>query len=539
MSKEHSSVSGALSQSALEYTDVASISGTVRELRDSFASGKTRDLEFRKDQLRALLRGMRAEKRALLDAVYLDLHKSLNETELTEYSAAIFEIGLMLENMAKWTRPDRGSFSTLQPALLFSKSEIRKEPLGTVVILGAWNYPLRLALLPLIGAIAAGNTAVLKPSELAPHTAVAVEHLLTTYMDPSVVRVVQGAVPESTELLAQHFDYYFYTGSGAVGRIVARAAAEHLSGVTLELGGKSPAIVHADVGDLSVAAMRIMWAKLTNAGQTCVAVDYVLAHRSVKDRLIDLFKDAAVGMFGESFAKSPDYGRIVNGRNWNRLKDLLDKSEGAQVPLTDDELDESDLFFPPTIVDGVRPSDSLMSTEIFGPILPIITYDTLEEAIDLVNSRDQPLALYVFGSSASAERVLSSTRSGGAVVNDTMFHLVSHSMPFGGVGPSGVGRYTGKYSIDTFSHHRHVLRQPLWFPSPGIDSIRGAPFAGSENSWKMKVGPSMAYPKLRPLRETLLGRLFTLLPFWRLLSIVPGFIMALFVAKPVMRQRKH
>ncbi|KAJ2869095.1 hypothetical protein FB639_004791, partial [Coemansia asiatica] len=491
MSKEHSSISGALNESALEYTDIGTISSTVGELRTSFATGKTRDLEFRKDQLRALLKGMRAEKKALLDAVYLDLHKSVNETELTEYSAVVFEVGLMLENMAKWTRPDRGSSFLLQPALLFSKSEVRKEPLGTVVILGAWNYPIRLALLPLIGAIAAGNTAVLKPSELAPHTAVALEYLLTAYMDPSVVRVVQGAVPESTELLAQHFDYYFYTGSGSVGRVVARAAAEHLSGVTLELGGKSPAIVHADVGDLSVAAMRIMWAKLTNAGQTCVAVDYVLVHRSVKDRLIDLFKDAAVGMYGASFAKSPDYGRIVNRRNWNRLKDLLDRSEGALVPLGDDEPDENDLFFPPTIVDGVRPSDSLMSSEIFGPILPIITFDTLDEAIDLVNARDQPLALYAFGSSASAQHVLTSTRSGGAVVNDTMFHLASHSMPFGGVGPSGTGRYTGQYSIDTFSHHRHVFEQPLWFPSPGIDSLRGAPYTGPENSWKMKVGPSM------------------------------------------------
>ncbi|KAJ2227924.1 hypothetical protein H4R99_004521 [Coemansia sp. RSA 1722] len=537
MSKEHSAVSGALQESALEYTDVTSISTTVHELRLSFATNKTRELSFRKAQLRALLHGLRAEKKTLLDAVYLDLHKSAAETGLTEYSAVEYEIGLMLDNLDKWTKAERAPFSLLQPALMLSRSEVRKEPLGTVVVFGAWNYPLRLALLPMIGAVAAGNTVVVKPSELAPHAAVAVGHLLTTYMDPAVVRVVQGGVHESTELLAQHFDHYFFTGSGNVGRIVARAAADRLAGVTLELGGKSPAIVHADVGDLSVAAMRIMWAKLTNAGQTCVAADYILAHRSVKDRLVDLLRDAAVGMYGESFAKSPDYGRIVNKRNWQRLAGLLDASDGERIAVCNDERDENDLFFPPSIVDGVRPTDSLMRDELFGPILPIVTYDTLQEAIDLVNERDQPLALYVFASKQSAQHVLDSTRSGTAVVNDTMMHLASHAVPFGGVGPSGVGRYTGRSSIDTFSHHRHVMYQPLWFPSPGVDSVRGAPFTGPENKWKMQAAPSMAYPKLRPLRESILGRLFTFLPLWRILSVIPGFILALAVSKPVMRRQ--
>ncbi|KAJ1723148.1 hypothetical protein LPJ53_002512 [Coemansia erecta] len=538
MGKEHSAVSGALSESALEYASIDSIGGTVSSLRATFASGQTRSLDFRKQQLRALLAGMRAEKKALLDAVLLDLSKSAIETDMYEFSAVEFEIGLMLENMDKWARPQRSWLSMLQPVFLMSRSELRREPLGTVVIIGAWNYPIRLTLLPLVGALAAGNTVVVKPSEISSHTAVAIEHMIGKYMDQSVVRVVQGAAHETGELLKQHFDHYFYTGSGGVGRVVAKAAAEQLAGVTLELGGKCPAIVHADVGDLTPTAARIMWAKLTNAGQTCVAVDYVLVHRSVKDRLVDLLKEAAVGLYGESTSKSPDYGRIINDRNYKRLKDLLDRTEGTTIFATEDGFDEHDRFFPPVIVDGVQDSDSLLTEELFGPILPIVVYDTLDEAIAMVNSRDQPLALYVFAASASAQHVLAQTRSGGACVNDTMFHLASHGSPFGGVGPSGVGNYTGQYSFNAFSHHRHVLLRPLWFPSPGIDTIRGAPFSGPENEWKLKLCRPMAYPAVRPLRDSFFGRLVTFFPLWRLLAILPGFIVALFTAKPLIRRRK-
>ncbi|KAJ2371303.1 hypothetical protein H4S02_009605 [Coemansia sp. RSA 2611] len=362
--------------------------------------------------------------------------------------------------------------------------------------------------------------------------------MITRCMDSSVIRVVQGGVKESTELLKEKFDHYFYTGSGSVGRIVARAAADNLAGVTLELGGKSPAIVHADVSDLVPTAFRIMWSKLANSGQTCVATDYLLIHRSIKDKLVPLLVEAVAGMYGKSPKESPDYGRIINARHWNRLMDALNATEGTQIAVTDDLPDEGDLYFPPTIVDGVRPGDSLMKDELFGPILPIITYDTLEEAISLVNSRDQPLALYVFAKSDSAEAVVTRTRSGSATVNDTMFILASMSNPFGGVGPSGVGRYQGKHTLDTFSHHRHVMKRPIWFPTPGVDTIRGPPFAGKENSWKLDLSRQMVYPSLWSLRDSVLGKLVTLIPFWRSLVIIPGFVRALVQSKPVVRRRK-
>ncbi|KAJ2688248.1 hypothetical protein IWW39_002374 [Coemansia spiralis] len=538
MDKEHTLVSGELDKSELRYTPVEAISGTVSALRESFARGTMRDISFRKQQLRALLKGLREDKKALLDALYHDLHKSHAESLYAEYDSVEYEIGQYLDNLDKWVKPSHNPLASVQPALLLSKSEVRKEPLGVVVIIGAWNYPLRLVMLPTIGAIAAGNTVVLKPSELAPHTAQALQNMITRCMDSSVIRVVQGGVKESTELLKEKFDHYFYTGSGSVGRIVARAAADNLAGVTLELGGKSPAIVHADVSDLVPTAFRIMWSKLANSGQTCVATDYLLIHRSIKDKLVPLLVEAVAGMYGKSPKESPDYGRIINARHWNRLMDALNATEGTQIAVTDDLPDEGDLYFPPTIVDGVRPGDSLMKDELFGPILPIITYDTLEEAISLVNSRDQPLALYVFAKSDSAEAVVTRTRSGSATVNDTMFILASMSNPFGGVGPSGVGRYQGKHTLDTFSHHRHVMKRPIWFPTPGVDTIRGPPFAGKENSWKLDLSRQMVYPSLWSLRDSVLGKLVTLIPFWRSLVIIPGFVRALVQSKPVVRRRK-
>ncbi|KAJ1731780.1 hypothetical protein LPJ72_003763 [Coemansia sp. Benny D160-2] len=537
MSKEHTTVTdSALDDCDLVYTPVKSIGGIVDELRTSFDGGTLREVSERKQHLRALLKGLRAEEKRLLAAVRNDLNKSEDETYMYELSPVLFEIGLFLDKLDKWARPESASIAGEQPAFMLSKAQVRREPLGTVLVIGAWNYPIRLALLPLVGAIAAGNTVVLKPSEGAPHTAAAVERLLTEYVDARVVRVVQGAVEEATELLQHRFDHFFYTGNGTVGRVVARAAAEHLAGVTLELGGKSPAIVHADVADLEPTAFRIMWAKLTNAGQTCVGVDYLLVHRSVKDRLIPLLVDASRGMFGAAPQKSADYGRIINARHWTRLDDMLRASEGTPVAVVDDVADKADRYIPPTIVDGVRGDDSLMRAEIFGPILPIVTYDTLDEAIAFVNERDHPLALYVFASAASAERVISRTRSGSASVNDTMFFMGSHATPFGGVGPSGVGSYTGKASLDTFSHHRHVLKRPMWFPSPGLDSMRGAPFSGRENSWKARLCCALSYPTARPLRQTLLAKLATFIPFWRLLLATPSFLWALFTAQPTIRR---
>ncbi|KAJ2501705.1 hypothetical protein GGH96_001669 [Coemansia sp. RSA 1972] len=536
--KEHTAVTGALGSSNLTYTPISDISGIFNAVRLGFTTGTQRELSSRKHQLRQFLRGLHEEKNALLDAVYFDIRKARAETELFEYKAVEYEIGLFLDNLDSWAQPDCNTLAMQQPAFLLSRGQVRKEPRGTVVVLGAWNFPIRILLLPVVGALAAGNTVVMKPSELSPHTAVVVERVVR-YMDPNVIRVVQGSVEETTVLLKQKFDHYFYTGSGRVGKIVARAAAEHLSGVTLELGGKSPAIVHADVSDLVPVATRIMWSKLSNAGQTCVAADYVLVHRSLKDKLVPLLVDAAHAMYGRSPLKSLDYGRIVNTRSWKRVMRLLSATEGTFVKVTDDEADEADLFIPPVIVDGVRFDDALMTEELFGPALPIITYDTLDEAIEFVNQNDHPLALFVFAAAQSAEHVISHTQSGTAVVNDTFFHLASHTNPFGGVGPSGVGNYTGKYSFDTFSHQRYVLKRPLWFPSPGVDAVRMPPYSGPENEWKRELGNRMVYPKPRSLRDSIWSKLFTFVPFWRVLAIIPRFLAALLTAKPLIRNRKE
>ncbi|KAJ2557286.1 hypothetical protein EV175_001438 [Coemansia sp. RSA 1933] len=533
MNKEHTTVAdSALGECDMAFTPVESIGGIVEEMRASFASGTLRSLSSRKKQLRALLKGMRGEKKRLLEAVYSDLHKSPEEASLCEIQTVIYEIGLFLENLDRWARAENTDVSGQQPAFMGSESRVRREPLGAVLIMGAWNYPIRLSLLPLVGAIAAGNTVVLKPSEVSMHSALAIEHMLAEYMDPQAVRVVQGGVEEATELLRQRFDHFFYTGNGSVGKIVARAAADQLAGVTLELGGKSPVIVHADVADLAPVAFRTIWGKMANAGQTCVGVDYLLVHRSVKDRLVELLIDTVRGMYGDSPQKAPEFGRIVNSRHWARLMGLLAATEGAPVAVTNDEADEMDRYIPPTIVDGVRGDDALMRDELFGPILPIVTYDTLDEAIAFVNARPQPLALYVFASKDSAEHVVASTRSGSATVNDTMFFMASHGAPFGGVGPSGFGSYTGRASFENFSHKRHVMKRPLGFPGPGLDSMRAPPFTGPQNAWKCKMALSMMYPTVRPLRQSLMGKAVTFIPFWRTLSTLPMFLWALITAKP-------
>ncbi|KAJ2630938.1 Hexadecenal dehydrogenase [Coemansia sp. RSA 1290] len=340
-SKEHTSVTGELGDSSLVYTPVGEIEEIFRQVRKGYVEGAVRSFEQRKHHLRQFLRGLLEEKAALLDAVYFDIHKPHGETELFEFGALEYEIGLFLDNMEKWARPERNPMGSEQPAFLLSQGEVRKEPRGTVVVVGAWNFPVRILLLPVVGALAAGNTVVIKPSELSPHTAQVVGRVIK-HVDPQVMRVVQGGVEETTELLRHKFDHYFYTGNGRVGKIVAHAAAEHHAIVTLELGGKSPAVVHADVGDLKPTAARIMWAKLSNAGQTCVGVDYLLVHRSIKDKLVPLLIDAAIGMFGKSPVKSPDFGRIVNERHWNRLMKLLKSSQGNLIQITDDDPNEND-----------------------------------------------------------------------------------------------------------------------------------------------------------------------------------------------------
>ena len=339
-----------------------------------------------------------------------------------------------------------------------------------------WNYPIHLLLTPLAAALAAGNTVLCKPSEVAPATSAAMARLLPQYLDPEAVAVVEGGVPETTALLEQRWDHILYTGNGTVGRIVAAAAAKHLTPVTLELGGKTPAIVDKDA-NLKLAAGRIAFAKWTNAGQTCVSVDHVYVHRDVEAELVELLADEVRSRFGKDPRESTDYGRIVNTGHALRLSQLVDAG-GFEVVLGGDA-DEAERYVAPTILRGVSRDSAVMQEEIFGPILPVLAVDDVDEAIAAVNAGDKPLALYVFGEE-NADKVLAETSSGGACVNDAMVHIGVNALPFGGVGESGYGAYHGRWGFETFSHRKAVLRRPGWFAD---SPVLRPPYSG----WKQAI----------------------------------------------------
>ncbi len=432
---------------------VQEISAHFADLKRNFRAGVTRPLSWRRAQLGRLKALIKENRQVLQEALNKDLGKSAFEAWASELQFTTNEIDHTLAHLDEWVRPETVSTPlAFQPA----HSEIRSEPLGVVLIIGPWNYPVQLVLAPLIGALAAGNCAILKPSEVAGACSEAIAQLVPKYMDPQAVRVVEGAVPETSALLDLPFDHIFFTGSTAVGRIVMQAAAKNLCPVTLELGGKSPAIVHSDA-NLKVTAKRLMWGKLYNCGQTCVAPDYVLVHESKKDALVAQIRKAVEGFFGGDPKGSVDYSRVINERHFDRLMALLE----GHSPAIGGGSDRDTLYMEPTVLVDVDPSSPVMQEEIFGPILPILTYRTLDEAIDFVNDRDKPLALYVFSSGRKArEAVLSRTSSGGAAVNQTVLHLGVPDLPFGGVGPSGMGAYHGRTSFDTFSHRKSILSRP-------------------------------------------------------------------------------
>jgi len=357
-------------------------------------------------------------------------------------------------------------------------AQLRPEPLGTVCIIAPWNYPVQLLFAPLVPALAAGNTAVLKPSEVTPTVAALIDELVPKYFDANTVAVVTGAVEETTALLDQRFDHIFYTGNGKVGRVVMRAAAEHLTPVTLELGGKSPAIVAADA-NIKVAATRIAWAKFLNAGQTCVAPDYVLVEAGVEDQLVSALADAVTSFYGADPRLSPDYARIVNERHHDRLTRLLDAG-GYDATVIGGTGDRDTRYLAPTVLAGVKPDAAVMDDEIFGPILPILSVTDVDEAIRFVNDRDKPLALYAFSSNErTTERIVDHTSSGGVTLNHTILHLAVPDLPFGGIGASGMGSYHGKAGFDVFSHRKPVLAKPAR-PDP---SLMYPPYT----SWKQKI----------------------------------------------------
>jgi len=451
---------------------------TVAALRRSFDEGLTRPIGWRKESLRAMKRLVAKEEPELLDAMHADLGKPAVEARLTDLSFVQAELDVLLRNLERWARPEHVGVPVVQQP---GRATIVREPLGVALVIAPWNYPVQLLLVPMAAAIAAGNCVVGKPSELAPATSAAIARLAPRYLDGRAVAIEEGGARETQALLAERFDTIFYTGNGRVGRIVMEAAAAHLTPVTLELGGKSPVIVDADA-DLAVAARRIAWGKFLNAGQTCVAPDYVLVHEQVGGALVDALRSTLHAFYGGDPSQSPDYARIVNDRHFDRLSGLL-SSTAATVAVGGD-MARGERFISPTVLTDVSPDDPVMEEEIFGPILPVIAVRDVTEAIGFVKRKPKPLALYVFSSSRSViDEVLARTSSGSVGVNCTVQQVGIPALPFGGVGASGMGAYHGKQGFETFTHRRAVLTKP------------------------MRVDPPMQYPPYTKAKEWVLKRI--------------------------------
>ncbi|KAJ7995101.1 hypothetical protein DPEC_G00241080 [Dallia pectoralis] len=426
----------------------------VQHAREAFVTGRSRPLEFRLLQLKSLLRMITDRQGEIATALKQDINRSQYDTPLFELLGLENEIHLAVSKLTQWAAP-----RPVERNLLTISDEvyIQAEPLGVVLIIGAWNYPWALTLQPLVGAIAAGNAAVIKPSELSEYSASLIKSLLPRYLDQELYPVVCGGVSETQELLRQRFDHVFYTGNSTVGKLVMEAAARHLTPVTLELGGKSPCYIDKNV-DLRVACRRITWGKFVNCGQTCIAPDYILCEPSIQNRLVEGIRQTLLEFYGPDPKSSPDYGRIINQRHFNRVMALLDGYTAAVGGQSDAE----QCYIAPTVVKDVPPHARLMQEEIFGPVLPIVTVSDIDEAIHFINEREKPLALYVFSSNKKViKRMLSETTSGGVTVNDVLMHYTISSLPFGGVGQSGTGRYHGKHTFDQFSHLRACLIRSL------------------------------------------------------------------------------
>jgi aldehyde dehydrogenase (NAD+) len=430
----------------------------VTQLRNSFDSGRTRPLAYRQQQLAGLARFLQEHERDIEEALHHDLGKPALEAFTAEIAFTAREIAMARKKLSTWARPQRVRTPLFaQPG----KCLIYPEPLGVVLIIAPWNYPLQLSIGPLLGALAAGNCAVLKPSEVAPATSALLATWLPQYVDGECLQIVEGGGAETTALLAERFDHIFYTGNGTVGRIVMAAAAKHLTPVTLELGGKSPCIVDPSA-DLDGAARRILWGKFYNAGQTCVAPDYVLVHEAVEEALLARLKQTLRDFYGEDPRQSPDFGRIVNAHHLARLRRLLPGS-GEVFVGGDADASEAERYLAPTILRNVPADAPVMADEIFGPILPVLRVHDVDEAIAFISGRPKPLALYLFTTDAEVQtRVLERTSSGGVAVNHTTMHVAVSSLPFGGVGASGMGAYHGRASFDTFSHRKAVLVKSNW-----------------------------------------------------------------------------
>lgn len=438
-------------------TPQAEIERLVAAQRAYFRSGSTLDYAFRRAQLKRLEAALEKWEKPLTEALWLDLHKSYEEAVLTELSIVKGEIRLHLKQLKRWMRPERKH----SPLKLFpARSRIINEPLGSTLIIAPWNYPVQLLLNPLVGAISAGCTALLKPSPYVPHTAKVLEELIRESFAEEYVALVQGNRTVNSALLAERFDLIFFTGSPALGRTVMEAAAKHLTPVILELGGKSPCIIDRDA-DLKVAAKRVAWGKSLNAGQTCIAPDYLLLHEAVREEFLTELQKAFRTLLGEDAQQSDHYVRIVNERAFDRLTGYL--TEGAIR--FGGRTDRAERYIEPTLLEQLAPESKVLQEEIFGPILPVVPFREIDAAIRHITEREKPLALYFFGCK-NRDRILRHTSSGGACINDTIMHIANEQLPFGGVGESGMGAYHGRRSFESFSHRRAVVQTPTWLDLP-------------------------------------------------------------------------
>ena len=443
---------------AITNTTAVQITKIVNSQREYFATGQTLNISYRIAALKSLKAAIKKFEKPLAAALWQDLHKSYEEAYLTELSIVLGEIDNHIRHLKQWAAPKHHS----TPLKMFpSRSKVISEPLGLALIIAPWNYPVQLLLNPLVGAISAGCTAVLKPSPYVPTVAKVLEELITECFNRDYVAIVQGNRDVNTLLLEQRYDLIFFTGSPSLGRTVMSAAAKNLTPVVLELGGKSPCVVDCSA-DIATAAKRIAWGKSLNAGQTCIAPDYLLVHHAIKEQLIEALKSEFKRLLGKNPKKSRHFVRIVNERAFDRLVGYI---KGANV-VVGGNYDKDERYIEPTIIDNVSLDSPVMEEEIFGPIFPVVTYITTEQAVKFINEREKPLALYYFGDQQSADYVIGHTSSGGACVNDTIIHIANEKLPFGGVGNSGMSSYHGEESFKVFSHFRSVVTTPTWIDLP-------------------------------------------------------------------------
>ncbi|XP_030600217.1 aldehyde dehydrogenase, dimeric NADP-preferring-like [Archocentrus centrarchus] len=479
----------------------------VQRAKEAFLSGRTRPLEFRLQQLHALQVMITEKATEIATALKQDINRSQYDTPLLELIGIENEIKLATEKLREWAAPRPAEKNLLT---ISDEVYIQPEPLGVVLIIGAWNYPWALTLVPLIGAIAAGNAAVVKPSELSECSSLLLRALLPRYLDKDLYPVVTGGAPETQELLRLRFDHVFYTGSSTVGKVVMEAAAHHLTPVTLELGGKSPCYIDKNC-DIRVACRRITWGKFVNCGQTCIAPDYILCEPCIQGRVVECIRQTLLEFYGADPKCSPDYGRIINQRHFNRIMGLME----GYTPVVGGQSDSSQRYIAPTVLKDVPAHSRLMQDEIFGPVLPIVTVSDMDDAINFINEREKPLALYIFCSDKKAiKKMIEETTSGGVMVNDVMMHYALVSLPFGGVGQSGMGRYHGKHSFDQLSHHRACLVRSL-----GMESVNLARYPPQDRRRARRARMALTSPLIDMSKRTLV---------WAVLATIIG--LGLFIA---------